>query len=208
MAIAFVDGALQAADSRLPDISRWDLLRALETNLFADQQPVLARAVLDRIYAEQLVKLGAEHPNTLRMASQLGVAFYKSGLFNKALPLEEKVLAARGSKLGADHPDTLTSMNNLAVPHSKLGQHARSDALYAVVIDKSIRVLGPDHPGLASLIGDWVYELKKRGLPTPILDKLSAQTRRSVLGYVAKVEFLDAMMNRLGGFADSLKKKQ
>ena len=146
-AIAFVDGALQAASTRLPDAGRWKLLQRLKIDLLADEQRALAQAVRERLYAEQLAKLGAEHPSTLDMANELAVALYNTGQFDKALALNEKVLAARQTKLGADHPDTLTSMGNLASTYSDLGQNDKALALKEKVLAARQTKLGADHPG-------------------------------------------------------------
>ena len=116
-AIAFVDTALQQAANRLPDERRWYMLHGLKSNLSADNQKISAHTVQERIYAEQLSKLGTDHIDTLSTANELAVYHHNANQFDKAVAMGERVLTARTTKLGADHPATLTSMGNLALTH-------------------------------------------------------------------------------------------
>ena len=190
-AIAFVDGALQAASTRLPDAGRWKLLQRLKIDLLADEQRALAQAVRERLYAEQLAKLGAEHPSTLDMANELAVALYNTGQFDKALALNEKVLAARQTKLGADHPDTLTSMSNLASTYSALGQGDKAKKLYESLLtayEKQVSVrasqVGEDHPytlNSLNMLANIYARLNQYNKALPLREKVLA-ARQSQLG--------------------------
>ena len=57
--------------------------------------------------------LGAEHPNTLRSASNLGNLLHQKGDYEGAEPLLRRALEGREKVLGAEHPDTLSSVANL-----------------------------------------------------------------------------------------------
>jgi hypothetical protein len=66
--------------------------------------------------------LGADHPDTLRSASNLAVDLRGLGEVAAARDLDQDTLERRRRVLGADHPDTLRSANNLAVDLSALGE--------------------------------------------------------------------------------------
>ena len=135
-AIAFVDTALQQAGNRLPDERRWEILHDLVTILSLDNQKISAHTVQERICAEQLSKLGADHIDTLATANELAVYHYHAGQYDTAVAMGEKVLAARTFKLGADHPQTLTSMSNLVVTHYKLMMYAKAVPILEALITK------------------------------------------------------------------------
>ena len=89
-AIAFVDTALQQAGNRLPDERRWEILHDLVTILSLDNQKISAHTVQERIYAEQLSKLGADHIDTLATANELAVYHYHAGQYDTAVAMGEK----------------------------------------------------------------------------------------------------------------------
>ena len=120
----------------MPDERRWDMLRDLKSNLSADNQTIPAHTVQERIYAEQLSKLGTDHIDTFATAHELAVYHYNTNQYDKAVAMGEKVLAARTTKLGADHPQTLTSMGNLAVTHYKLKMYAKAVPILQALIPK------------------------------------------------------------------------
>ena len=129
----------------------------------------------ERIYAEQLSKLGADHIDTLATANELAVYHYNANQYDKALALEEKVLAARTTKLGADHPDTLTSMSNLASTYSALGQNDQALTLSEKVLAASTTKLGADHPDTLTMMNNLAvthYKLRMYARAVPILEAL------------------------------------
>ncbi len=60
---------------------------------------------------------------------ELALAYSGLGQHDKALALEENILAGRTTRFGTDHPATLGSMNNLAFTYRALSQHDKALAL-------------------------------------------------------------------------------
>jgi Tetratricopeptide repeat len=58
--------------------------------------------------------LGAEHPDTLTIMSNLASIYWKQGRWKEAEELDIQVTETRKRVLGVEHPDTLTSIANLA----------------------------------------------------------------------------------------------
>ncbi len=90
--------------------------------------------------------LGHDHPDTLRSASDLAVAYRGLGRFPEALELHEQTLAQRRAKLGPDHPETLESLNNVATALGDLDRHREALGLREEVLARRRAVLGPEHP--------------------------------------------------------------
>ena len=94
------------------------------------------------------VVLGDRHPDTLRVAGNLGVALVAAGEsrpeVRRGIRLIETTIAARTEALGGDHPDTLTALNALAVAHRRAGHPDKAlDVAKRAVLART-RALGPD----------------------------------------------------------------
>ena len=105
-----------------------------------------AADMLREVVEQCTERLGADDPDTLVAAGNLGVALAWLGRFDDALPLLSHVLAARERVLGDEHLDTLTARDALAVTYRLAGQVAAAVGLHAHVVEQRIRVLGPAHP--------------------------------------------------------------
>jgi tetratricopeptide (TPR) repeat protein len=95
------------------------------------------------------VVLGDHHPDTLRVAGNLGVALVAAGEsrpeVRRGIRLIETTMVARTEALGGDHPDTLTALNALAVAHRRAGQPDKAlDVAKRAVLART-RALGPTH---------------------------------------------------------------
>ena len=90
--------------------------------------------------------LGAEHPDTLRSASNLAESLSKQGKYVDAERIEREVLEGRKRVLGAEHPDTLASANNLATSLSRQGKYTEAERMLLATLASLQRVLGPAHP--------------------------------------------------------------
>lgn len=89
--------------------------------------------------------LGSEHPDTLTVAGNLGVAYVCAGQRRKGIKLIMSNVAARARILGDTHPDTLSARNALAAAHRLNGDaDAAVDLAKQVVLQRS-RSLGPTH---------------------------------------------------------------
>ncbi len=62
-------------------------------------------------------ELSPDHPDTLTAMDNLAVAYRRGGRSREAIPILEKVLAARQKTLGPEHRDTLRVMGDLAVAY-------------------------------------------------------------------------------------------
>jgi tetratricopeptide (TPR) repeat protein len=82
----------------------------------------LALPLSEETFRLRKVKLGPDHPETLRSMSNLADNYRAAGRLDAALPLLEEVLRLRKAKFGDDHPDILTSMNNLALGYRDAGK--------------------------------------------------------------------------------------
>ena len=84
------------------------------------------------------------------MLTRLAEAYHAAGRTADAVPLIERVLAARERLAGADHPSTLASRNNLASAYRATGRPAEAIPLFEQNVAACERLLGPDHPKTAA----------------------------------------------------------
>jgi hypothetical protein len=68
--------------------------------------------------------LGAEHPDTLTVMSNLALAVHSQGKYEAAEAMHRETLALRRRVLGDKHPDTRSNINNLASVLRSQGKHA------------------------------------------------------------------------------------
>ena len=89
--------------------------------------------------------LGGEHPDTLTVAGNLGVAYICTGQRRKGMKLITANLAARVRVLGDTHPDTLAARNALAAAHRINGDADTAVTLAKQVVLQRSRTLGATH---------------------------------------------------------------
>jgi hypothetical protein len=89
--------------------------------------------------------LGGEHPDTLTVAGNLGVAYVAAGNRRKGIKLITTNLAARVRVLGDTHPATMTARNALAAAHRISGNADTAVSLAKQVVVQRTRALGPLH---------------------------------------------------------------
>lgn len=89
--------------------------------------------------------LGGEHPDTLRVAGNLGVAYMCAGQRRKGTKLIANNVASRARVLGDTHPDTLTARNALAAAYRLGGDADTAVSLAKQVVLQRSRTLGPTH---------------------------------------------------------------
>ena len=92
--------------------------------------------------------LGGEHPDTLTVAGNLGVAYVQAGQRRKGTKLITSNVAARARVLGDSHPDTLTARNALAAAGDVMSAHR----LLASTMNDAESTLGPDHEHTVALV--------------------------------------------------------
>jgi hypothetical protein len=71
----------------------------------------------------QKIKLGEDHPETLRSMHNLAIQYSETGRRAEALQLAEQVTHLQKIKLGEDHPDTLYSIKLLTYISGETGEH-------------------------------------------------------------------------------------
>jgi len=122
-------------------VSQWKRVNATDT----------ARQLIDRTILQPAVdaidKQFANQPALDARLRQTLADLYKGlGLFDAALPLQERALATRRSALGAEHADTLDSQNRLEALLLLQGKYDAAEPLARETLEQCRRALGPEHP--------------------------------------------------------------
>ncbi|RSL64198.1 hypothetical protein CEP53_004146 [Fusarium sp. AF-6] len=89
--------------------------------------------------------LGAEHPETLIVMSDLAATLCHQGRWEEAEELEVHIMETRKRLQGDEHEKTLDAMNNLAFTISEQGRLEEAGELWGHVLEVRKRVLGEDH---------------------------------------------------------------
>jgi tetratricopeptide (TPR) repeat protein len=148
--------------------------------------------------------LGEQPVLLAAMRQTLADRYQQYGRFEKALALQELVLAGRREALGADHPDTLTSLSGTGVLLRFLGRLQEAEPYFRDALERRRRVLGPTHPDtlesmnlVANLLGSQghfieaetlyreVLELRRRMLGAEHIDTLVSQNN---LGFIYRAQ--------------------
>ncbi|KIW90930.1 uncharacterized protein Z519_08713 [Cladophialophora bantiana CBS 173.52] len=88
----------------------------------------------------------AEHPNTLKIMSNLAALLHGQGKYEAAETRIREVMGIQQTVLGAEDEATLTSMNNLAIVLSDQQQYVAAEPLQEACCTSSLPVLGIQHP--------------------------------------------------------------
>jgi serine/threonine protein kinase len=111
-----------------------------------DGRQVKVADVLDRA-GERLERSFAGSQATRgAMLEALGATYRGLGLYDKAVSLHSRALAAREAALGPDHPDTISSRNNLANAYAADGRAAEAIALHQTTLKWMESKFSPDFP--------------------------------------------------------------
>ncbi|MEV0882161.1 FxSxx-COOH system tetratricopeptide repeat protein [Micromonospora echinofusca] len=129
-----------------------------------------AQQLAETLHQEWKQRLGPDHIDTLRAATELTWAYRDLGQLHRLYPLVDDTLTRQIKTLGYDHPDTLRTASDLAVVYSALGNHQRAREIDEDVHRRRVRVLGEDHPdtltsainlsGTLSDVGEFVRALE------------------------------------------------
>jgi hypothetical protein len=74
--------------------------------------------------------------------------------WDKALKLQEQVLAVSRKVLGPEHLDTITAMHDVAVSYWKTDRFDEAIKLQEPVLALRRKLLGPEHPDTLSAMND------------------------------------------------------
>ena len=88
---------------------------------------------------------GSENSDTLALLGSLANVYASLGKLDKAISLNEHIVAHETRLLGDDHPHTLTSTNNLAYVYKEAGRINEAIALFETTLAKRTQALGLDH---------------------------------------------------------------
>jgi tetratricopeptide (TPR) repeat protein len=122
-----------------------DLQHRLGKSLIHLGLPDRAVPVFARVRATRAALLGADHPDTLASAANLGHAYQAAGRLDEALPLLRDTHARMTAVLGPDCCDTLTNVNNLAVADKAAGRLDEALSLWEEMVARLKALLGPNH---------------------------------------------------------------
>ena len=113
--------------------------------LFEEGRHDEALPLFEQALASCRSTLGGDHPDTLIVAGNLGVAHVAAGNRRKGIKLIAGNLAARVRVFGDDHPLTLAARNALAVAHRVNGDVDTAVELSKQVAVQRSKTLGPEH---------------------------------------------------------------
>ncbi|HEY0553578.1 MAG TPA: tetratricopeptide repeat protein, partial [Thermoanaerobaculia bacterium] len=143
-----------------------------------------ARRLQEQTVESLRLRLGADHPDTLRAMGNLAEMISDQGDLSKARQLQEQVLESLRCQLGPDHPDTLMVMGNLAVTFSEQGDQLKARQLDEQVLESRRRRLGEEHPDTLRAKSNLAEMLRLQGdLPKARqLDEQVLESQRRQLG--------------------------
>jgi tetratricopeptide (TPR) repeat protein len=128
--------------------------------------------------------LGAEHPETLTLGTDLVPAFQLAGRLEEAAALAEQTLSGCKRALGTDHPQTLSARNALGAVYRSAGRLEEAVNLSKQTLADRKRVLGPDHPDTLQSGSDLgtAYRMAGRLAEATTLYEQTLADRKRVLG--------------------------
>jgi tetratricopeptide (TPR) repeat protein len=118
--------------------------------------------------------LGADHPDTLRVAYSLALAHYFAGHLNDAITLYVPTLEQMRQKLAADDEDLLNALNGLALAYTATGKPALAIPLHEQAINLLQAKYGADNLKTLSAMDDLGTACRVAGR---INDAISIQER-------------------------------
>ncbi|KAJ5955445.1 hypothetical protein N7501_009724 [Penicillium viridicatum] len=151
------------------NLGRWEEAEQLETigNLASTYQHQgrweEARQFETQVLERSKMKLGEDHPNTLKSMDRLASTYWNQGQWEEAEQLDVQVLERSRTELGEDHPDTLESMGNLALTYLYRGRREDAEHLQAQVLETSKTKLGEDHPSTLRHMSNMASMYQRQG---------------------------------------------
>ncbi|KAJ7156345.1 kinase-like domain-containing protein [Mycena filopes] len=108
----------------------------------------------ENVLSENQQTLGADHPETLLGASNLGLTYFRLGMLHQAEELQSRVVDKRKVVSGTDHQDTLTAMFHLAATYRRTKRLEEALALGTEVVQRRRKLFGAfSLPTLAAVHG-------------------------------------------------------
>ena len=110
------------------------------------RQPEKAASIFETNLQWAKATLGVEHPDTLKIMTNLARSYTAQGQYEKAIKLLEETLKLKKRILGPEDRDTLNCMNNLGSAYWSLERYADAEPLFEIVAATRERKFGKDHP--------------------------------------------------------------
>ena len=124
-------------------------------------------------------RLGAEHLDTLIIASILASVLGDQGKYEEAEEMNRRALEGYEKVLGAEHPDTLTSVDNLATVLRGQGKYEEAEKMNRRALEGYEKVLGAEHPDTLTSVVNLAAVLRSRGK----YEEAEKMNRRALEGY-------------------------
>jgi MinD-like ATPase involved in chromosome partitioning or flagellar assembly len=143
-----------------------------------------ARALDERVLAEQSELLGATHPHTLMTAGGLGGDLRALGRYREARQRDEQTYAAWMDYFGEDSSRTLSALNNLATTQRLAGDFRAARARDEELYERNKTINGEDHPrtlGTGTNLGRDLREAGEYQSSVELLEQI-AQHHERVFG--------------------------
>ena len=120
---------------------------AVQASLLLEMDQLAAAVELLENARERLIAtLGADHPRTTALTTDLATALGTAGDNERGRELLEETLATQRAILGSDNPETLATINNLATSYQRANRFADAERLSREALDGFTKLLGADHP--------------------------------------------------------------
>jgi MinD-like ATPase involved in chromosome partitioning or flagellar assembly/tetratricopeptide (TPR) repeat protein len=133
-------------------------------NILRDQARFAeARALDEKVLAEQRKLLGADHPHALMTAGGLAADLRALGSYREALDMDKATHPAWTELYGDGHPRTLMAANNLAVSYRLNGDVATALRLDEDTLLRRRATLGRLHPHTLSSASNVIRDLLDAG---------------------------------------------
>ncbi|WP_433789141.1 FxSxx-COOH system tetratricopeptide repeat protein [Actinoplanes sp. CA-252034] len=140
-----------------------------------------ARAMDERVLAEQSALLGPTHPHTLMTAGGLGGDLRALGRYGEAQERDEKTYAAWMDYFGEDSSRTLSALNNLATTQRLAGDFRAARARDEELYERNKTINGEDHPrtlGTGTNLGRDLREAGEYQSSTDLLEEIARRHER------------------------------
>jgi serine/threonine-protein kinase len=154
-------GTVWQARTASREARRADQVRQFVVGLFEVSDPdhsrgdsITARALLDQGAARLATELAAEPELRAEMQAVLGGIYEKLGLYDRARPLLEEVLAVREARLGSRHLDVAGSAAALASVLYEQGEYPKAEELTRRGLALRRELLGPEDTLVAASMTD------------------------------------------------------
>ena len=93
--------------------------------------------------------LGPDHPDVATTLNDLAVLYNQKGDYDKAIQINQRVLAIRERVLGPDDSGVAKALNNLARVYENKGDYPQAETILPRAVPIWEKALGPDHPDVA-----------------------------------------------------------